>query len=125
MIKKIHTEDAPKAIGPYVQANQIGTLIFTSGQLGINPETGQLETGIEAQTVQIFKNLSAVLEAGNSDLNHVIKTTVFLKNLDYFAQVNEIYARYFNEVLPARSAFQVGKLPMDAEIEIEVIAHIR
>lgn len=97
MIKKIHTEDAPKAIGPYVQANQIGTLIFTSGQLGINPETGQLETGIEAQTVQIFKNLSAVLEAGNSDLNHVIKTTVFLKNLDYFAQVNEIYARYFNE----------------------------
>lgn len=125
MIKKIHTEDAPKAIGPYVQANQIGTLIFTSGQLGINPETGQLETGIEAQTVQIFKNLSAVLEAGNSDLNHVIKTTVFLKNLDYFAQVNEIYARYFNELLPARSAFQVGKLPMDAEIEIEVIAHIR
>lgn len=125
MIKKIHTEDAPKAIGPYVQANQIGTLIFTSGQLGINPETGQLETGIEAQTVQMFKNLSAVLEASNSDLNHVIKTTVFLKNLDYFAQVNEIYARYFNEVLPARSAFQVGKLPMDAEIEIEVIAHIR
>ena len=108
-IKKINTEKAPKAIGPYVQANKVGELIFCSGQLGINPETGKLVEG-------------GVLEEAGSSMNHVVKTLVLLKDISDFVEVNKIYAEQFNDVLPARSAFQVAALPLNGNIEIEVIA---
>ena len=111
-IKKVNTEKAPKAVGPYVQANKVGDLIFCSGQLGINPETGK----------QVFKNIESVLEEAGSSMNHVVKTLVLLKDISDFAEVNKIYAEQFQDVLPARSAFQAAALPLGANIEIEVIA---
>lgn len=123
-MQEINSPLAPKAIGPYVQANKIGDFIFTSGQLGINPETNVLADGVASQLHQLFNNLSNVLSKAGSSLNHVIKTTIYLASLDDYAVVNEIYGTYFSEVLPARSAFQVAKLPLDAKVEIEVIAYI-
>ena len=108
-IKKVNTEKAPKAVGPYVQANKVGDLIFCSGQLGINPETGKIVEG-------------GVLEEAKSSMNHVVKTLVLLKDISDFAEVNKIYAEQFQDVLPARSAFQAAALPLGANIEIEVIA---
>lgn len=122
-IKQINTKKAPKAIGPYVQANKVGELIFYSGQLGINPETGKLvEGGVLEEAKQVFKNIQAVLEEAGSSMNHVVKTLVLLKDISDFVEVNKIYAEQFNDVLPARSAFQVADLPLNANIEIEVIA---
>ena len=122
-IKKINTERAPKAIGPYVQANKVGELIFCSGQLGINPETGKLvEGGVLEEVKQVFKNIQAILEEAGSSMNHVVKTLVLLKDIADFAEVNKVYAEQFNDVLPARSAFQVAALPLNGNIEIEVIA---
>ena len=122
-IKKINTEKAPKAIGPYVQANKVGELIFCSGQLGINPETGKLvDGGVLEEAKQVFKNIQAVLEEVGSSMNHVVKTLVLLKDIADFAEVNKVYAEQFNDVLPARSAFQVAALPLNGNIEIEVIA---
>ena len=122
-IKKINTEKAPKAIGPYVQANKIGNLIFCSGQLGINPETGKLvDGGVLEEAKQVFKNIQAILEEAGSSMNHVVKTLVLLKDIADFVEVNKIYAEQFNDVLPARSAFQVAALPLNGNIEIEVIA---
>ena len=122
-IKKINTERAPKAIGPYVQANKVGELIFCSGQLGINPETGKLvDGGVLEEAKQVFKNIQAVLGEAGSSMNHVVKTLVLLKDIADFAEVNKIYAEQFNDVLPARSAFQVVALPLNGNIEIEVIA---
>ena len=122
-IKKINTEKAPKAIGPYVQANKVGELIFCSGQLGINPETGKLvEGGVLEEAKQVFKNIQAVLEEAGSSMNHVVKTLVLLKDIADFAVVNKVYAEQFNDVLPVRSAFQVAALPLNGNIEIEVIA---
>ena len=122
-IKKINTEKAPKAIGPYVQANKVGELIFCSGQLGINPETGKLvDGGVLEEAKQVFKNIQAILEEAGSSMNHVVKTLVLLKDIADFAEVNKVYAEQFNDVLPARSAFQVADLPLNANIEIEVIA---
>lgn len=118
----ISTTAAPGAIGPYSQAVQIGEHIFTSGQLGLIPETGQLAEGIEAQTTQALRNVSAILEAAGTSLNKVVKTTVFLQNMDDFAKVNEIYGSFFAEPYPARSAVQVARLPKDGLVEIEVIA---
>ncbi len=123
MIKKINTENAPKALGPYVQANKVGNLIFCSGQLGINPKTGKLaEGGVLAETKQAFKNIKAVVEEAGSSMNHIVKALVLLKDINDFKAVNEIYAENFNETLPARSAFEVANLPAGAQIEIEVIA---
>lgn len=123
MIQKINTEKAPKAVGPYVQANKVGNLIFCSGQLGINHETGKIvEGGVLEETKQIFKNIEAVLEEAGSSMNHIVKALVLLKDIKDFAEVNKIYAENFKDVLPARSAFQVAALPLNAEIEIEVIA---
>ncbi|WP_313990400.1 RidA family protein [Gemella morbillorum] len=122
-IKKINTEKAPKAIGPYVQANKVGELIFCSGQLGISPETGKLvDGGVLEEAKQVFKNIQAILEEAGSSMNHVVKTLVLLKDIADFAEVNKVYAEQFNDVLPARSAFQVAALPLNGNIEIEVIA---
>lgn len=122
-IKKINTEKAPKAIGPYVQANKVGELIFCSGQLGINPETGKLvDGGVLEEAKQVFKNIQAILEEAGSSMNHIVKTLVLLKDIADFAEVNKVYAEQFNDVLPARSAFQVAALPLNGNIEIEVIA---
>lgn len=123
MIQKINTEKAPKALGPYVQANKVGNFIFCSGQLGINPETGKIvEGGVLEETRQIFKNIKAILEEAGSSMNHIVKALVLLKDIKDFAAVNEIYAENFKDVLPARSAVQISALPLNAEIEIEVIA---
>ncbi|MBF2523260.1 RidA family protein [Listeria seeligeri] len=118
----IQTDQAPKALGPYSQAVKVNGLIFTSGQLGINPATGELAEGAVNQAEQAFRKLSAVLEEAGSGLDKIIKATVFFKDLSQFAAVNEVYATHFSSDFPARSAFQVAKLPLDAEIEIEVIA---
>ncbi|MBM5694983.1 RidA family protein [Listeria seeligeri] len=118
----IQTNQAPKALGPYSQAVKVNGLIFTSGQLGINPATGELAEGAVNQAEQAFRNLAAVLEEAGSGLDKIIKATVFFKDLNQFAAVNEVYATHFSSDFPARSAFQVAKLPLDAEIEIEVIA---
>ena len=122
-VKKVNTEKAPKALGPYVQAHKIGNLIFCSGQLGINPETGKLvDGGVLEEAKQVFKNIQAILEEAGSSMNHVVKTLVLLKDIADFVEVNKIYAEQFNDVLPARSAFQVAALPLNGNIEIEVIA---
>ncbi len=121
--KIIATEKAPGAIGPYSQGIDAGSLIFTSGQLPINPEDKKLITDdIKAATKQSLLNVQAILEAAGSSLDKVIKTTVFLKDLNDFAAMNEVYAEFFKGDCPARSAVQVAKLPLDAPIEIEVIA---
>lgn len=124
MRKIVATEKAPAAIGPYAQANIIDNLIFTSGQIPLDPATGKLVEGsIEVQAHQAFKNLQAILEEAGSGLDKIVKTTCFLTNMDDFAKVNEVYASYFaNGVYPSRSALQVAKLPMGAIVEIEAIA---
>ncbi|EKM3885939.1 RidA family protein [Listeria monocytogenes] len=118
----IQTSSAPKALGPYSQAVKVNGLIFTSGQLGINPETGELADGTTKQAEQAFKNIAAVLAEAGSGLDKIIKATVFFKDLNEFKAVNEVYATFFSSDFPARSAFQVAKLPLDAAIELEVIA---
>ena len=123
MKKTIHAEKAPAAVGPYVHAVEAGNLVFTSGQLGLIPETGVLPEGIEAQTHQALKNLGAVLEAAGLGYKDVVRTMVFLDNMDDFAVVNQIYAEYFKGK-PARSCVEVSNLPKGALVEIEAIAEI-
>jgi 2-iminobutanoate/2-iminopropanoate deaminase len=122
----IATPDAPAAIGPYSQAVRVGDMLFTSGQIPIDPGTGELvQGGIAEQTTRVLENLKAVLAAAGIDLIHVVKTTVFLKDMNDFAAMNAIYARYFapqGVVAPARSTVQVAALPKDALVEIECIA---
>lgn len=118
----ISTTQAPGAIGPYSQAVQIGNLLFASGQLGLIPETGQLAEGVEAQTAQALNNVKAILSEAGLGLEHVVKTTVFLADMNDFAKVNEIYGGFFSQPYPARSAVQVARLPKDGLVEIEVIA---
>lgn len=121
-MNKIQTTNAPAAIGPYSQGMATGNLIFTSGQIGINPASGNIESDdITGQTYQVIKNLKAVLEASGSSLEKVIKTTCFLKNISDFAVFNSIYEKYFTEK-PARSCVEVAALPKGALVEIEVIA---
>ncbi len=124
MNKKIKTKNAPKAIGAYSQAVASNGFVFTSGQLGMKPESVELLEGIENQTHQVMKNLAAVLEASGSDLSKIIKTTIFLADINDFAVVNKIYGDYFVNGFPARSAYQVGHLPKNALVEIEAIAAI-
>ncbi|MCC7429926.1 RidA family protein [bacterium] len=125
MNKKIfNTEKAPRPIGPYNQANSIGNLIFTSGQIALDPKTGELaKGGIVEQTQQVCENLKAVVEASGSSLTKVVKTTVFLKNMSDFPVFNETYAKFFGESSPARSTVEVAKLPKDALVEIECVAY--
>ena len=120
----IITDNAPKAIGPYSQGQKIGNLVFTSGQIPLNPKTGVLCTEIKEATKQSLENVKAILEAGGSSIENAVKVSVFVKNMDDFAVVNEIYSQYFNDNPPARSCVQVAKLPMDALIEIEAIGII-
>ena len=121
-MKKIETENAPKAIGPYSQAIISGSFVFTSGQIAIDPMTNQLvEGGIEEQTIQVLENLKRVLSAAGSSLEKAVKVTVFLLDMDDFAKMNEIYEKYFTQK-PARSTVQAAKLPKNAKIEIDVVA---
>ncbi|WP_238902267.1 RidA family protein [Clostridium sp. YIM B02506] len=121
----ISTEKAPKAIGPYSQGVKIGDFIFTSGQLPINPDNGQLiADDVKKATAQSLENVKAILEKAGSSLDKVVKVVVYLKDLEDFAAVNEIYATYFIGDYPARSCFQVAKLPMDAKVEIEAVASV-
>lgn len=120
--KVVETKKAPGAIGPYSQGIDIGNLIFFSGQIPLNPETGEMPEGIEAQTKQALENVKGLLESQGLDFSHVVKTTVFLDNMDDFNTVNSIYAQYFVEPYPARSAVEVGRLPKGALIEVEIIA---
>ncbi|MEA4812430.1 MAG: RidA family protein [Anaerolineaceae bacterium] len=122
--KIIVSEKAPRALGPYSVATTLDDLIFTSGQLGIVPETGELAEGLEAQTRQALLNVKAVLEAAGSCLDCVLKTTVFLKNISDFAAMNTVYGEFFTSNFPARSAVEVAALPKGGLVEIETIAHI-
>lgn len=112
---------APKAVGPYSQGIAAGDFVFTSGQLPLNPETNKMPEGIEAQAKQSLDNVKAVLEAGGSSLDKTVKVTIFLKDLNDFGKVNEIYATYFTKNPPARSCVQVARIPRDALIEIEAV----
>jgi 2-iminobutanoate/2-iminopropanoate deaminase len=124
--KAVESPDAPKAIGPYSQAIIANGFIFAAGQVGADPKTGQLvEGGIEAQTEQVLKNIEAVLKAAGSSLDDVVKTTVFLADLNDFAKMNEVYAKRFKTPFPARSTVQVARIPRDAKIEIEAVAVVR
>ena len=120
--KIISTTNAPAAIGPYSQAVKLGPALLTSGQLGIDPATGELPEGVKAQTEQSMRNIGALLHEAGLDYSNVIKTTVFVKDLKDFAVVNEVYASFFTGDYPARSCVQVAALPKDALVEIEVIA---
>jgi 2-iminobutanoate/2-iminopropanoate deaminase len=123
--KVIQTEKAPKAIGPYSQAIQGGNFLFLSGQIPLDPKTGELVKGdIRQQTKQVLENLKGVVESEKLEMKDMVKVTIFLKDIGNFNQVNEVYATYFPSSPPARSTVQVAKLPRDAEIEIEAIALI-
>lgn len=126
MTKEIITaKDAPKAIGPYSAGVRIGNLIFSAGQLGIDPLTGEFVSDeVVEQTRQALKNLKAILEAGGSALENVVKTTVFLRDMNDFAAMNAVYAEFFTDNFPARSAVQVARLPKDAAVEIEAVAMV-
>lgn len=123
-MKTVSTDKAPSAIGPYSQAQIVGNLVYTSGQIAIIPETGLLAEGLEAQAHQVFKNLTALLKAAGSDMSKVVKTTVFIKNMDDFAAINAVYAQYFTEPYPARSCVEVARLPKDVLLECELIAEL-
>jgi len=123
--KVIQTEKAPRAIGPYSQAIRAGSFLFLSGQIPLDPKTGELVKGdIRQQTKQVLENLKGVVESEKLEMKDVVKVTIFLKDIGNFNQVNEVYATYFPSSPPARSTVQVAKLPRDAEIEIEAIALI-
>lgn len=126
MRKIIATDQAPAAIGPYSQANIFGNLIFTSGQIPLDPATGEIAGNtIEEQTEQVFKNIKGLLEASGSSLDKVLKTTVFIKNMDDFGKMNEVYSKFFTEgSYPSRSAVEVARLPKDVLVEVETIAYL-
>ena len=122
----ISTDDAPKAIGPYSQAVRANGFVFVSGQVAIDPATQQVIQGeVAAQTERVLKNLSAILNASGSGLEKVVRATVFLKNMNDFAAMNEVYGRHFTESPPARSTVEVARLPKDVLVEIDVIAELR
>ena len=125
MIETIFTEAAPKALGPYSQALKVNGFVYCSGQIPINPATGTVEAEtIEDQTRQVIKNLAGVLEAAGTSLSAVVKTTVFIKDMNDFGVINGIYAQYFTEPFPARSCVEVARLPKDVLLECEVIAEL-
>ena len=121
----IHTDNAPAAIGPYSQAVQIGSMLYTSGQIPLDPATGiVVEGGIQEQTRQALNNIKAILNEAGTNIGAVVKTTVFLSDMEHFAAMNEVYAQFFQAPYPARSAVQVARLPKDVLVEIEVIAQL-
>ena len=124
--ERIHTENAPAAVGPYSQAIRIGDFVFTAGQVALDPASGEIVGGdVAAQTEQVISNLRAVLAAAGTDLARVIKTTVFLKSMGDFAAMNAVYARHFPEPFPARSTVEVGALPKGGLVEIECVAQVQ
>jgi 2-iminobutanoate/2-iminopropanoate deaminase len=127
MIKtEVQAKNAPDVVGPYSQAVDVGDFIFCSGQIGINPDTNEMvKGGIKEQTLQVFENLGHVLKAGGANFNDLVKTTVYMINLDEFAEMNKIYEKYFKKPYPARATVQIAKLPKNAKIEIEAIAYIK
>ena len=122
MKKVISTTNAPAAIGPYSQAIEANGFVFASGQIQVNPETGEIPEGIEAQAEQVMKNVKNLLEAAGTSVDQVVKTGVFIKNMDDFATINGIYAKYFAKDCPARSCVEVARLPKDVLLEMEAIA---
>ena len=125
MSTKVHTNQAPAAIGPYVQGRIVGNLLFASGQVPLSPETGEIiGTTIQEQTEQVLKNVEAILEAAGTDFDHVVKTTCFLSDMNEFVAFNEVYATAFKEDYPARSTVEVARLPKDVKVEVEVIAEL-
>ena len=122
----INTKNAPAAIGPYSQAIKAGNFVYTSGQLPMNPITGELVTGdVQAETRKCLENLKAILEEAGSSMNDAIKITVFIKDMNQFAKINEVYGEYFPEDKPARSCVEVARLPKDVNVEIEAVALIK
>ena len=118
----IHTDKAPAAVGPYSQAIRAGNMLFTSGQLGLVPETGAMPEGVQAQAEQSLKNIEAILAEAGYEKSDVVKTTVFIRNMNDFAVVNQIYAAFFGDHKPARSCVEVARLPKDGLVEIEAVA---
>lgn len=123
-VKQIKTDKAPAAIGPYSQAIISGNTVYCSGQIPINPETGEIPDGVANQAHQVFKNIKNLLEAAGTSIDNVIKTSVFIKDMNDFAEINAIYAEYFTEPYPARSCVEVARLPKDVLLETEVIAEL-
>src|SRR5699024_1509915 len=123
MRKEIYTEKSPAAIGPYSQAIEAGDFIYVSGQIGIDPETGDVASGIEEQTKQVMHNLQAILTEAGADFSQVIKFTIYLASMDNFATVNDIYGRYLTEPYPARATVEVSRLPKNVEIEIDAVVY--
>jgi len=122
MKKEISTKNAPASIGPYSQAIEVNGMVYTSGMIPINPQTGELVTGsVEEQAEQAFGNLKALVEASGSSMDKVVKTVVFIQNMDDFAKINAIYEKYFTEPYPARSCVEVARLPKDVALEVEAV----
>ena len=121
---EITTNKAPAAIGPYSQAVVTGNMIYTSGQIPVNPENGEIPEGAVNQANQVFTNIKNLLESAGTSIDNVVKTTVFIKNMDDFAKINEVYEKYFTKPYPARSCVEVARLPKDVLIQVEVIAQI-
>ncbi len=124
-MEQIKTDKAPQAIGPYSQGIRTGGFIFTSGQIPVDPASGEIAQGIEQQTRRAIENVKAVIEAAGADLTDVVKTTVFIKDMNDFAQINEIYSGYFTQPYPARSCVEAARLPKDVLIEVEAVAEAK
>lgn len=122
MKKAISTDKAPAAIGPYSQAIEVNGMVYTSGVIPVVPATGEIPEGVEAQATQVFVNIVNLLQASGTCIENVVKTTVFIKDMNDFAKINEVYASYFTGVFPARSCVEVARLPKDVLIEVEAIA---
>ena len=122
MKKAISTDKAPAAIGPYSQAIEVNGMVFTSGVIPVNPATGEIPEGVEAQAEQAFSNMAALLQAAGTSIEAVIKTTVFIKEMNDFGKINEVYAKYFTGTFPARSCVEVARLPKDVLLEVVAIA---
>lgn len=124
-MKEVFTKKAPEAIGPYSQAIVAGDFLFASGQIGIDPETGEVVEGIEAQTKQVMENLKAVLAEAGADFSNVVKFTIYLNSMDDFQTVNEIYGSFLEKSYPARATIEVSRLPKDVLVEIDAIAYLK
>ncbi|WP_085993953.1 RidA family protein [Oceanobacillus senegalensis] len=125
MTKAIHTENAPAAIGPYSQAIQAGDFVYVSGQIPIDPATGEVVEGIEKQTEQVLKNLQAILAEVGTDFSKVVKFTIYIANMDDFGTINEIYGGFLSEPYPARATVEVSRLPKDVQVEMDVVAYVK
>jgi len=125
MVKSIYTDKAPAAIGPYSQAIQAGDFLYVSGQIGMDPKTGELTGGIETQTKQVLQNLQAILTEAGTSFSDVVKFTIYIQSMDDFATVNEIYGVYLEEPYPARATVEVARLPKDALVEMDAIVYMK